>query len=193
MSSPSSSHNTQEDSRLHRFRRPPDLDQELFGEQDVENAIPSPPYRRVPSTSHVLLDTYPEQSPAYRSRSNLDLSSGDMPEDSPVDEKRPDHGSKGKHAVHYPEELPQPLSAPRFEPEFRPASRASSIATDEDDDDEDYDWSGEEDLVDEEAKFEHAMGVKKKERKFGCIKCVAMRLEYQTASSRLYSPLPHRL
>ncbi|KAI0347502.1 hypothetical protein BDW22DRAFT_1322705 [Trametopsis cervina] len=33
-----------------------------------------------------------------------------------------------------------------------------------DDDDEDYDWSGEDDLVDEEAKFEQNMGVAKKER-----------------------------
>ncbi len=175
MSSPSSSHHTPDEPR----HRPPDLDQELYGSQDVENAIPSPPYRRVPSTSHLLFDTYPEQSPAYRSRSNIDLSSGDMPEDSPRDEKTPEHGFKVKPAVHYPEELPQPLSGPRFEPEFRPASRASSIATDEEDDEEDYDWSGEEDLVDEEARFEQAMGVKKKERKFGFIRCVTM-----NASSR---------
>jgi hypothetical protein len=33
-----------------------------------------------------------------------------------------------------------------------------------DDEDEDYDWSGEEDLVDEEAKFEQNMGVAKKQR-----------------------------
>ncbi|KAI0091770.1 Mechanosensitive ion channel-domain-containing protein [Irpex rosettiformis] len=42
-------------------------------------------------------------------------------------------------------------------------SRSPSIAG-TDDEDGDYDWSGEEDLVDEEAKFEQNMGVAKKQR-----------------------------
>ena len=166
------------------YRHPPaelSLDPELFTtNEDVTNPLPSPPYRRVASTSQVFFE-YSEASPAYKSRSNVNLTGVDMSSDSRLDEKRHDshdsdhnNGSKGKHAiqVHYQDELASP-PAHRFEPDFIPASRASSIAgTDDEDDDEEYDWSGEEDLVDEEAKFEHAMGVKKTERKFGLIKCV---------------------
>ncbi|KAI0771961.1 Mechanosensitive ion channel-domain-containing protein [Trametes elegans] len=92
-----------------------------------------------------------------------------MPEEHPCDEKHSERSSnKGKHAVHYSDDMPSP-APDRFEPEPI-SSRASSIAGTDDEDDEDaYDWSGDEDLVDEEAKFEHAMGVKKK-RKFGCIR-----------------------
>ena len=47
-------------------------------------------------------------------------------------------------------------------PGSAPGSRAASLAgtDDENDGDEDYDWSDEEDLIDEEAKFEKHMGVK---------------------------------
>ncbi|KAI0370172.1 hypothetical protein BV20DRAFT_944607 [Pilatotrama ljubarskyi] len=100
-----------------------------------------------------------------------------MPEGntSHFDEKQsPDHPAKGKHAVHYPDDVPDvPSPHDRFEPEPL-SSRASSIAGTDDEDDEDaYDWSGEEDLVDQEAKFEHAMGVKKK-RKFGFIRLITL-------------------
>lgn len=157
--------------------RPHDLDHDLFALEGVENPLPSPPYRRVPSTSQVLIAPYPEQSPAYMSRANLELDDSDMPEEthfdekrSHHDEKRPENGTKGKHAVHY-DDTPSP-HVDRFEPQPI-SSRASSIAgTDDEDEESAYDWSGEEDLVDEEAKFEQAMGVKKK-RKFGCIRCVS--------------------
>lgn len=160
------------------------LDPDLFTtNEDVANPLPSPPYRRVASTSQVLIESYPEASPAYRSRSNVNLTEVDMSSDSRLDEKRQDphdtdlyRSSKSKHAiqVHYQDTLAAP-PIHRFEPEFVPASRASSIAgTDDEDDDEEYDWSGEEDLVDEEAKFEQAMGVKKTERKFGFVKCVVV-------------------
>ncbi|KAI0663140.1 Mechanosensitive ion channel-domain-containing protein [Cubamyces menziesii] len=96
-----------------------------------------------------------------------------MPDDTHLDEKQPDLGSKGKHAVHYSDDIPSPPPADRFEPEPL-SSRASSIAgTDDEDDEEQYDWSGEEDLVDEEAKFEHAMGVKKKNRSF-CVRLITL-------------------
>ncbi|OSC98709.1 hypothetical protein PYCCODRAFT_1470850 [Trametes coccinea BRFM310] len=152
------------------------LDPDLFlTADDVENPLPSPPYRRVPSSSQVLLESYPEQSPAYRSRSNFDLTDNDMPDDTAhLDEKHPEHASsKGKHAVHYTDDLPSPPGNDRFEPEPLSSSRASSIAGTDDEDDEDYDWSGEEDLVDEEAKFEHAMGVKKKQRSF-CVRLITL-------------------
>ena len=185
MSSRSPSHDPDPATR-NTHRRPPAelrLDPELFTtSDDVTNPLPSPPYRRVASTSQIFVESYLEASPAYKSRSHLNLSAVDMSSsDLPLNEKRHDshdseldNGSKGKHAiqVHYQDELASP-PAHRFEPDFIPASRASSIAgTDDEDDDEEYDWSGEEDLVDEEAKFEHAMGVKKTERKFGLIKCV---------------------
>ncbi|KAI0314202.1 Mechanosensitive ion channel-domain-containing protein [Amylostereum chailletii] len=50
-------------------------------------------------------------------------------------------------------------------------SRQSSYATDEDgssDDDDNYDWSGEEDLVDQENNFQHQMGVKS--QRTGCFR-----------------------
>ncbi len=55
--------------------------------------------------------------------------------------------------------LPSFVRAETFE---STRSRSPSIA-DTDDERDDYDWSGEEDLVDEEAKFEQNMGVAKKE------------------------------
>ncbi|KAH9850076.1 hypothetical protein C2E23DRAFT_887785 [Lenzites betulinus] len=150
---------------------PPTRDphQDLLIPDYFDNPLPSPPYRRDPSSSQVLLDTYPEQSPAYRSL--VDLAHSPMPEDSHLDEKRPEPSPKGKHAVHY-DDIPSP-AADRFEPEPF-SSRASSIAgTDDEDEESSYDWSGEEDLVDEEAKFEEAMGVKKK-RRFGCVRLITL-------------------
>ncbi|CDO74550.1 hypothetical protein BN946_scf184632.g7 [Trametes cinnabarina] len=160
---------------LSRQRSPLHLDTDLFlTADDIENPLPSPPYRRVPSSSQVLLESYPEHSPAYRSRSNIDLTDPDMPDEkSHPDEKHPDQPSKAKHAVHYSDDLPSPPGIDRFEPEPLSSSRASSIAGTDDDDDEDYDWSGEEDLVDEEAKFEHAMGVKKKQRSL-CVRLITL-------------------
>ncbi|KAH9845973.1 hypothetical protein C2E23DRAFT_908095 [Lenzites betulinus] len=150
---------------------PPTRDphQDLLIPDYFDNPLPSPPYRRDPSSSQVLLDTYPEQSPAYRSL--VDLAHSPMPEDTHLDEKRPEPSPKGKHAVHY-DDIPSP-AADRFEPEPF-SSRASSIAgTDDEDEESSYDWSGEEDLVDEEAKFEEAMGVKKK-RRFGCVRLITL-------------------
>ncbi|KAI0080698.1 hypothetical protein K474DRAFT_1589318 [Panus rudis PR-1116 ss-1] len=167
-SSPSSSHT-----------RPRPLD--FFHTDDIENPLPSPPYRRVPSSSQVLLDSFPEQSPAYRSRSNFDLTSTDNHDMVELrDEKRrttdDDHtyDQKTKPSVHYPEDVrsPELTSARsgfmRYDEGGGSGSRTPSLAgTDDDDDDEDYDWSGEEDLVDEEAKFEQQMGVKKQKSGWG--------------------------
>ena len=88
-----------------------------------------------------------------------------MPEDRVVDEKAPLKG------VHYPSDLDLP-------PVHRPAiirvdSDAPSVAgTDEEyEEDSDYDWSGEEDLVDEETKFEEQMGKKPKRKGWGPKRC----------------------
>ncbi|KAI0796486.1 Mechanosensitive ion channel-domain-containing protein [Abortiporus biennis] len=149
----------------------------FFNEDDIiDEPLPSPPYQRVASTSHFQLNDYPEQSPAYKSRSNLDLAA-DMV-DVPLDRKEepePDYEQKtsAKPSVHYPEDVHsppvsnvRPMSFFRADSDFEGAgsgSRTPSIAgTDDEYDEDDYDWSNEDDLVDEEAKFEHAMGRKRK-------------------------------
>lgn len=164
--------------------RPRQLDLYSSDFGDLDNPIPSPPYRRDPSSSHLLLEDHPEHSPAYRSRSNLDLPANmadhekdlkavDLTEDDPQSA----NDTKRKPSVHYQDEIPSPVpnsARPlftRFESTYTDGgsgSRTPSIAgTETDDDEEDYDWSGEEDLVDEEAKFEQQMGVKKKQRSWG--------------------------
>jgi hypothetical protein len=102
------------------------------------------------------------QTPPYRSRINLserDEKSADIP--MPEDEKAPLKG------VHYPSDIKSP-------PVQRPAilrvdSDLHSFAgtDDEYEEDSNYDWSGEEDLVDEEAKFEEQMGKKHKPKGWG--------------------------
>jgi hypothetical protein len=75
-----------------------------------------------------------------------------------------------KPKVHYNDNVgPAPSYHGRNDSTDMFQSRASSVAgtDDEYDDDEDYDWSGEEDLVDEEAKFEERMGVKPKKKGWG--------------------------
>lgn len=83
----------------------------------------------------------------------------------PEDEKAPMKG------VHYPSDLnPPPLHRPAI---IRVDSDAPSVAgtDDEHEEDSDYDWSGEEDLVDEEAKFEEQMGKKTKQKGWGAKRC----------------------
>ncbi|THH33700.1 hypothetical protein EUX98_g488, partial [Antrodiella citrinella] len=167
----------------HILPRPRNI--ELFSTRHVE---PSPPYQRVVPPSTVLLDNYDdhdrdedededEQTPAYRSRSNVNLHEPDMGEKTrlhaeEVYEKKP--------SVHYPEDMAVPPSSgtkqSSFSPfESSPGSRTPSLAgTDDEDDDEDYDWSGEDDIVDEEAKFEHAMGVKKKTTDWGAKRILSL-------------------
>jgi hypothetical protein len=74
---------------------------------------------------------------------------------------------KQKPSVHYSENIkPLQYGAVRQESDLM-SSKASSAAGHDDEDSEDYDWSGEGDLVDEEAKFEKKMGVKPKARGWG--------------------------
>lgn len=135
----------------------------------------SPPYRPVASSSNLNINStdYPP-SPAYASNPRIH----DMGErtESPLEDPgtRPNEsdvkGSSQRPTVHYPENLArapvEPLAAPGYTrtdsaPDML-SSRASSIMTDDEDSEDYYDWSGEEDLVDEEAKFEERMGVKTK-------------------------------
>ena len=138
--------------------------------EEVRGSQQSPPtYHRVPTSSQVALDSRSFtdlETPPYRSRTNLGeagerTADNFMPEDRAIDEKAPLKG------VHYPSDLnPPPVHYPAI---IRVDSDAHSVAgTDEEnEEDSDYDWSGEEDLVDEEAKFEEQMGKKPKRKGWG--------------------------
>ena len=142
----------------------------LTSAEEVRGSQQSPPtYHRVPTSSQVALDSHSFtdlETPPYRSRINLggrDEKTADipMPEDKVVDEKAPLKG------VHYPSDLASlPVHRPAI---IRVDSDAPSAAgtDDEYEEDSDYDWSGEEDLVDEEAKFEEQMGKKPKRKGWG--------------------------
>ena len=69
--------------------------------------------------------------------------------------------------VHYPEDLVHTPPAQYSNTPPKLDSRAPSFAgTDDDDDDEEFDWSGDEDLADEEAKFSEKMGVNLRVRRW---------------------------
>ncbi|KAF5393674.1 hypothetical protein D9757_000348 [Collybiopsis confluens] len=62
-----------------------------------------------------------------------------------------------------------------FTGDASPAADTASLAgTDDEDSDSDYDWSGEDDLVDQEAKFEHKMGVQRKKSGWGFKRIIAL-------------------
>ena len=137
---------------------------------EVQGSQQSPPtYRRVATSSQVALDSRSLtdlETPPYRSRVNL----GEKTEkftDRPMveDEKAPLKG------VHYPSDLNSPPA--HRPPIIRTDSDAPSVAgtDDEYEEESDYDWSGEEDLVDEEAKFEERMGQKQKPKGWGPKRC----------------------
>ena len=159
----------------------------LTSAEEVRGSQQSPPtYHRVPTSSQVALDSHSFtdlETPPYRSRINLggrDEKTADipMPEDKVVDEKAPLKG------VHYPSDLASlPVHRPAI---IRVDSDAPSAAgtDDEYEEDSDYDWSGEEDLVDEEAKFEEQMGKKPKRKGWG-FKRYALTNAYHAGSSRL--------
>ena len=138
--------------------------------EEVRGSQQSPPtYHRVPTSSQVALDSRSFadiETPPYRSRINLS-ERDERPADSPTPEDRIFDEKAPLKGVHYPSDLTSP-------PVHRPAmiridSDAPSVAgTDEEnEEDSDYDWSGEEDLVDEEAKFEEQMGKKPKRKGWG--------------------------
>lgn len=163
--------------------RPRDL---IISEEDVEDAQPTPPYRRYPASVHSV------QSPPYRSRSQVDLMDESLMKGTPSggDAKAPPMPST-KPTVHYPDDLHRG-SAPGFqnrEP-FRLdsgvseplSSRAPSLAGSDDEEDEaGYDWSDEEDLLDEEAKYEKKMGVKQKRTGCSCARYALAYMVYLNA------------
>lgn len=148
-------------------RQPPDSlrlpphNNHLFLTSDDD--LPTPPYRAEASTSNLHAQHHPDfPSPAYVSRSNVNLNQ--------MDEKKNDsrENTWEEKKVHY--DTPSPYGHFRNDSSDMMGghSRTASVAgTDDSDDESDYDWSGEEDLVDEEQKFEERMGVAKKKKGWG--------------------------
>lgn len=160
--------------------------EDLFATSQEELSISggaSPPYRPIASSSNTRLpfvstgdpfSQYPP-TPAYKSNSRVNLlaempmretDQGQLPP--PRRERTPVEDEKPRPTVHYPENIrPFQIGTRQDSSGDYMNSRASSIAGTDDEDSEDYDWSGEEDLVDEEVKFEKRMGVKTKHRGWG--------------------------
>jgi hypothetical protein len=150
----------------------------VASEEDVNNPLPSPPYRAYPSSSNIVLETFQGQdSPAYRSR--VDLMADYHHQNDKRDERRNVVGigrpgdnddvkaAQAKPTVHYHGDVHQ-VPAPGY-PKLD--SRASSImGTDDEHDDEgedDYDWSAEEDLEEQSVEYEKHIGVKPKPQGWG--------------------------
>jgi hypothetical protein len=126
-------------------------------------------------------DNDPPPTPPYR----LDASKSQEVIDRalPPDYDR-EHKHEHKPHVRYPDDdgggLPRPARPPNTR-EFSAMSSAASIAGSDYDDDieEEYDWSDDDDLLDQEAKFERTTGQRKKVRTgCGCTRSVLV-----TASS----------
>ncbi|TFY72075.1 hypothetical protein EVG20_g929 [Dentipellis fragilis] len=147
---------------------------DIFDTEDFHPALPSPPYKTFASTTnlHAAAESYhQQQTPPYRSQVELmntahDDHDRDPDAKVPVDDQKGDDKTPVKPSVHYHEDVgPAPTyraAPPRMDTDelYKIHSRASSFAEtdDEEDESEDYDWSNEEDLVDEETKFEAQMG-----------------------------------
>lgn len=99
-----------------------------------------------------------------------------MPEDQIYPRETTDRKGILKHTVQFPDDVQntdvpdrRPTQFSRFDSStVTGESRAPSPAgMDDEDSVDDYDWSGEEDLVDEEAKFEQNIGVRNISESFG--------------------------
>ncbi|KAI5124783.1 hypothetical protein M0805_005417 [Coniferiporia weirii] len=134
--------------------------------QSVDDTLPSPPYRQRPLSVHSAV-----QSPPYRSSSQvhlMDEKEDHTPTDDTPEVDRADKAHAPKPSVHYTDGFVNGPSPVRLDSSEGYASKAPSLAPSyEDYDDEDYDWSSDDDLVDEEAKkFEQQVGGKKERSTF---------------------------
>jgi hypothetical protein len=151
----------------------PSLSQVFQTEHEHEHgAVPTPPYSQTTFADRQQPHLLPAQdSPAYKSTATLGMHPDDENDD---DLPRP--AAVGGHVptIRYPADVKAPP-----EPEHHGVplphseTRGSSVAgtddeADGDDDDEDYDWSGDEDLLDEEARFEQRMSAgRRRGRRWG--------------------------
>ncbi|OCB90848.1 hypothetical protein A7U60_g1871 [Sanghuangporus baumii] len=153
----------------------PRLD-DLLSSTALEEVPPSPPYRRYPASLN-------SSAPPYTSRSQVDImGENEKDRSSPVEKSSEDSGasrpSEAKATVHYPADVSHDGDAANYT--SKPVkfdspgpSRAPSLAPSEDDYEEDeYDWSTEDDLVDEEEKkFQEKIGGKRE--RGTCMKIIA--------------------
>lgn len=165
---------------------------EEAGEDSIESHFPSPPYRSishssaspsyrsvpVASSSNPHLEYYPpipsysqdeynDQLNVMQEKREKHASYSEAP--SMVDVTLEEHDPRSRPAkVQFSEELNKvsPPSFQRKDSDFV-SSAPSSIAGTDEEDSEDYDWSGEEDLVDEAAKFGSQIGGGDKQNKWG--------------------------
>jgi hypothetical protein len=124
---------------------------------DEQAAMPTPPYSRTTFSDRQAAHILPSQnSPAYKSTATL----GTHPEADEL-EGLPQPAAVGDHkpSVRYSADVKAPPSPDHHGiPLPQSESVASSVAnTDDEDEDDDFDWSGDEDLLDEEKKFEQRM------------------------------------
>ncbi|GLB33413.1 putative mechanosensitive ion channel [Lyophyllum shimeji] len=145
-------------------REQPQGPADFFSTSAEELAASSPPYRSTANLHEQLLPSpayYPPIKVVDMAKEQTKASVNDDLE-TPPDEFGT---AKSRPTVHYPDDLKPPMpSAPsyiRTDSADGISSRASSIAATDDEDSDDYNWSGEEDLVDVEAKFEEQMGMSK--------------------------------
>ncbi|KAJ7477111.1 Mechanosensitive ion channel-domain-containing protein [Mycena galericulata] len=119
----------------------------------------SPPYKRQASRPNLNPDSHPSPSPSYRSAF--------MPGSVASVEADEKGKTKASASVHYPANMARVPDHVEHDHHSLPQSAASSVAGTDDEGDADYDWSDEEDLVDEEAKFEEHMGNTQKKSGWG--------------------------
>lgn len=147
------------------------------------NSTPSSLFQPGTSTSQLVLDRYPSQeSFSYRSQADL-MSNYEKnvyrPPQSSTQESGDSHPSEAsvvqtgtqKPSVHYHEDVISPPATGSYLGFPKSDSRQSS---DDEDEEDEFDWSGDEDLDNEEAKFEKKMGVKIKSRGSSIIRLVTL-------------------
>jgi len=149
--------------------------------EDINNPLPSPPYRAFPSSSNLVEALHGRDTPAYRSRVDLMVDYHNKMHDEKgndvgIVERPGDDGdlraAQPKPSVHYPAHVNETSTPGYFQhTTHKLESRASSIlGTDdehEDEDVDDYNWSAEEDLEDQQVEYEKHLGVTPKPKGSG--------------------------
>ncbi|KAG2119101.1 Mechanosensitive ion channel-domain-containing protein [Suillus discolor] len=173
-----------------RLRPPPSFapHDPLFASDDISeenhfvNSTPSSLFQPDSSTTQLVLDRYPSQeSFADRSQVNLMINYETNIDRSPQCSRQESgsHPSQAsitqtgtqKPSVHYHEDVISPSATGSYFGFPKSDSRQSS---DDEDEEDEFDWSGDEDLNNEEAEFEKKMGVKIKSRGWGIIRLVTL-------------------
>ncbi|KAG2345149.1 hypothetical protein BDR05DRAFT_909272 [Suillus weaverae] len=174
-----------------RLRPPPSFapHDPLFASDDTSeedhfvNSAPSSLFQPSSSTSQLVLDRYPSQeSFAYHSQANLMSNDEKNVSRSPQSNRQQSgdsHPSDAsvtqtgtqKPSVHYRDDVNSPPATGSYLGFPKSDSRQSS---DDEDEEDEFDWSGDENLDNEEAKFEKKMGVKIKSRGWGIIRLVTL-------------------